>query len=849
MKEKLLPLIVLTILLLPLSFAATRPFGTIITNSLSYGNNVITATFTDPDGDLLAKYTYIFIKSPSTSSTYNKVYSQKMKCSFTRGTSEMTCSYNVNVDDSWGDDAKIAVIASDNFNYGKYSYKIIKVMPKPQGSTPSNPSTKTKPSSAECTDTDGGKDYYVKGTVTVAAGSKSDQCGPGNYLFEAYCNNGKFAWDTHYCKYGCSNGACKKATESSCTDTDGGKDPFVAGSVSYMNLNGVASVLKDYCSGPNLVEYYCSNNKMFRTLYSCAYGCKNGACLRSPAPKKTCEDTDNGLEYNKKGTVKDKYHSRSYTDYCYSDKLLSEYYCLNGRVSYTYHTCKYGCEDGACLTANPNTGNNPASGSSSNNGNSQLSCQDTDITAKNPYEVKGTVTLAIFNDNVKQETRFTDVCLKDKSNHLLLEYTCSKSGLPLAIYHNCQGSCNDGACHPSAIPIPMQTPGLEVTDADRCEYYKDKLKLKKHSLTRQGFSFAESPSSLELYHLNEVMSKYFNKNEKPVWWRRWFIRARVYDQRTDERDIYTEVVHLSKILYDSDNTADLIKLEKQANSVLDRIGKKDNTIFSYWSDKEDYYYYKLMVKKYCDKEDVQLTLFSKPDQQWCKIEVNNLATYQAIQNLYKEEFEKWGTQQPYDYKNDILRIEDRMARYGGGCLGVKPTIDPTKTKKYKKAKERIYHYAEYGIDMKADDLCAFDTKWLETLQGEYRFGETSSEKQFLGYLQDRKAKFCGADGKIEKCKQWVIWREETKDTSQHNINRKITSHISTKTTSCLTSLSSDEVKRFAQKMIDYYSQRKKDALSEERLSEYEKQRIAQRYDSLIAKYKKVLDTGNINSII
>jgi len=64
-----------------------------------------------------------------------------------------------------------------------------------------------------CTDTDGGKNYYVKGTVTNRWGSFTDSCDnsfPEYNLREYYCdsNNGKIRSTLYYCPNGCKDGAC-----------------------------------------------------------------------------------------------------------------------------------------------------------------------------------------------------------------------------------------------------------------------------------------------------------------------------------------------------------------------------------------------------------------------------------------------------------------------------------------------------------------------------------------------------------------------------------------------------------------------------------------------------------------
>ncbi|MCD6477789.1 MAG: hypothetical protein J7K87_02180, partial [Candidatus Aenigmarchaeota archaeon] len=70
-----------------------------------------------------------------------------------------------------------------------------------------------------CTDSDGGVNYYVKGTTTDIEGTASDYCEDGKTLVERYCS-GKYQTIVKYnCPYGCSNGACIKSPTTTTTTT------------------------------------------------------------------------------------------------------------------------------------------------------------------------------------------------------------------------------------------------------------------------------------------------------------------------------------------------------------------------------------------------------------------------------------------------------------------------------------------------------------------------------------------------------------------------------------------------------------------------------------------------------
>ena len=68
-----------------------------------------------------------------------------------------------------------------------------------------------------CTDSDGGQDYFVEGTVTTSYTSEpttkfyymTDYCVDGVQLIEAFCGtNNQFSISRHVCPNGCEYGAC-----------------------------------------------------------------------------------------------------------------------------------------------------------------------------------------------------------------------------------------------------------------------------------------------------------------------------------------------------------------------------------------------------------------------------------------------------------------------------------------------------------------------------------------------------------------------------------------------------------------------------------------------------------------
>lgn len=109
--------------------------------------NTITADVTDPDGNIIDAY--IFIKSPSTKSYYNKAFYDPMSCTGT-GFAK-TCTFVVEPNSSWGEDATIEVSGIDEYDFGEYCSKIVRVIapasptPTPTSQNPTSTPTVTSP--------------------------------------------------------------------------------------------------------------------------------------------------------------------------------------------------------------------------------------------------------------------------------------------------------------------------------------------------------------------------------------------------------------------------------------------------------------------------------------------------------------------------------------------------------------------------------------------------------------------------------------------------------------------------------------------------------------------------------
>lgn len=246
-----------------------------------------------------------------------------------------------------------------------------------------------------CTDSDGGKNYTVKGYGTVSfpdgeVGYNEEMCydsgamygdapaecagangyGNGLCVIEQYCNaDGSQGYEIYKCPNGCSNGACI-SNNPACIKTDSSNNTYTnisaKGKISGFRDNGISfGPAYDYCyRDGRLIEYYCkmdtpnfNDNYAFKYI-TCPAGtsCLDGACIAK------CIDTDNG-NYSVKGTISGiKDNGTSFgprDDYCYKDGRLIEYYCkldIFDNYKFDYVTCPAGtkCSDGACKQIPPN---------------------------------------------------------------------------------------------------------------------------------------------------------------------------------------------------------------------------------------------------------------------------------------------------------------------------------------------------------------------------------------------------------------------------------------------------------------------------------------------------------------
>lgn len=226
----------------------------------------------------------------------------------------------------------------------------------------------------DCTDSDGGIDYYVSGNTCIEDICSSDYCQSPAYLMEFSCSNGRVVETREQCPEGyiCENidknegknGRCIETdqTKQGCVDSDDGKKEFVRGHVVINNERH-----DDYCyDGNNLIESFCSYSDIIKeeiadkVMIGCINGCRDGLCIKEseePGEEKPIEIPEESEEefiYICNGCLLDKkcypFGYRESGEYC-SDSNEFVFQLEAGAVCDNNFECDSNvCVDGECIS-------------------------------------------------------------------------------------------------------------------------------------------------------------------------------------------------------------------------------------------------------------------------------------------------------------------------------------------------------------------------------------------------------------------------------------------------------------------------------------------------------------------
>jgi len=245
-----------------------------------------------------------------------------------------------------------------------------------------------------CADSDGGKNYSVYGQTSGYEPfehkylNHSDQCLNDDELYEGSCSwTGELKREYVLCANGCGELVCVDPAENgnviNCTDTDGGINAGITGIVtgpssSYHSQNWSFTDMCTTVQGGTqtynvAVEGYCSSNGEVNAFWvNCPAGCSNGSCNPVGGATNGCSDTDNGLNYDLKGTVTGTHYGvngwtltdNCFKSYNYQEDYLKEGYCKGNQAYYKNIVCeKDSCFDGKCIPKNITQGNQGYNGS------------------------------------------------------------------------------------------------------------------------------------------------------------------------------------------------------------------------------------------------------------------------------------------------------------------------------------------------------------------------------------------------------------------------------------------------------------------------------------------------------
>jgi len=242
---------------------------------------------------------------------------------------------------------------------------------------------------SECVDSDGGKDYYVKGVVKSKDMSATDACGVNidgvynkNILIEHYCSENAWMHENFECPNGCKDGACLPEGNFCGDGVCAGvleSNTLNNGETMVLVLQGVSYELSAIVLSDNEVLITANGENSEKLNKDRKYEFNNGLIIYvedityqsyvggeqsvefvlgedsflCPDDCSECTDSDGGKDYYVEGRTC--YRGTCEDDQCFLDvnnnPSLKERFCAltTTKLSTHYLSCPNGCKDGACI--------------------------------------------------------------------------------------------------------------------------------------------------------------------------------------------------------------------------------------------------------------------------------------------------------------------------------------------------------------------------------------------------------------------------------------------------------------------------------------------------------------------
>ena len=205
----------------------------------------------------------------------------------------------------------------------------------------SSTQTETTPT-ITCTDSDGGKNYSVKGEVTgtdmygTYQEHYADFCDSKGLLVEKYCDDNKNAdFQSYNCPNGCENGVCKEETKK---NENSAVEPGQTASNENQNQgNENANEESGQESGTNLNAKTLIKEELYE----------------SSRDWKSCVESEDGIEatYPYNLIFWKMMRTTNLVDKCMEENTFREYFCDEQKPGYRDYKCSEGCNEGECIGA------------------------------------------------------------------------------------------------------------------------------------------------------------------------------------------------------------------------------------------------------------------------------------------------------------------------------------------------------------------------------------------------------------------------------------------------------------------------------------------------------------------